>query len=722
MEAESVKAAKSVIKVALVGNPNAGKSSLFNRLTGLNQHVGNFPGVTVDKKQGAFKIDSAINATLTDLPGTYSLYPNSEDERIVLNILSNPQDKDYPDLIIYIADATNLERHLLLLSQVIDLNIPVILALNMIDVSRKEKQQIDLQLLIKQLGIPVIETNARNGEGIENLKEAIKILHSKKALSLEEANLENSSSPPFYQFNGSTNKIVTQLKERFEVQSDYQALLTLHHFKQLPYLEANQKTEINELIERNEFLSIKKQVDEIMDRFEKITPLVAKSVTSNINIEDETFTEKLDRILTHKLFGSVIFLSILLLIFQAIFAWTEFPMDLIDGVFASATEYLNSTLPDNAFTSLLTDGLIAGLGGILVFIPQITVLFLLIALLEEVGYMSRAVFLSDSLMRKFGLNGRSVVSLISGVACAVPAIMATRNIGNWKERLITIMVTPFMSCSARIPVFTVLIGFAVPRESFGIFNLQGLAMMGLYILGALAALFSAWVMKLILKSEEHSYFVMELPSYQTPHFRNVAMTVYEKVKAFVVEAGKIIMIISIILWFLASYGPGNKMEEVTQQTISQNDNKLSQEELEDLIASKKIEYSYAGYLGKIIEPAIKPLGFDWKIGIALITSFAAREVFVGTMATIYSVGSSGDDEGTVIERMQKEKNPETGELVYNAATSFSLIIFYLFAMQCMSTLAIVKRETNTWKWPIVQLVFMTGLAYLSSLLVFNLLS
>jgi ferrous iron transport protein B len=327
-------------------------------------------------------------------------------------------------------------------------------------------------------------------------------------------------------------------------------------------------------------------------------------------------------------------------------------------------------------------------------------------------------------MRKFGLNGRSVVSLITGVACAVPAIMATRNIGNWKERLITIMVTPFMSCSARIPVFTVLISFAVPQVYyFGFVNLQGLVMMGLYILGAAAALVSAWILKTMLKSEERSYFIMELPSYKAPHLRNVVMTVYEKVKAFVIEAGKIIMVISIILWFMASYGPGNSIEEAEKAVYDQYDTKsMTDTELYNLIASKKIESSYAGYLGKFIEPVIKPLGFDWKIGIALITSFAAREVFVGTMATIYSVGSESDNEDSVIQRMRKEINPETGKEVYNPATSFSLLIFYLFAMQCMSTLAIVKRETNSWKWPTIQLLFMTGVAYISSLLVFNLMS
>ncbi|MBX2840564.1 MAG: ferrous iron transport protein B [Flammeovirgaceae bacterium] len=703
---------QGLVKVALIGNPNSGKTSVFNRLTGLNQKVGNFPGVTVDKKTGSFSLNIENQAKLIDLPGAYSLYPTSVDERIVLDILTNKEDDLFPDVIVYVADATNLERHLLLLSQVQDLDIPIILALNMADLADKGGYKIDSAAITKKLGVTVVETNGRSGFGTSEIKKAI----------LNKFNTKESNCSRF-KFDNCTTKVIEEIKSSLSIENDYQAILYAHHYQNLGHLGGNEKSAIEEIIKKNSFSRIKAQVDETMARFDKIVPLVEKVVVNTSNTET-SFTEKLDKILTHKVFGSIIFISILLLVFQAIFAWSSYPMDLIDEGFAGLTELTKLVLPNGVITNLITDGIIAGLGGVLIFIPQITILFLLVALLEEIGYMSRAVFLSDSIMRKFGLNGRSIVSLISGVACAVPAIMATRSIGDWKERLITIMVTPLMSCSARIPVFTVLVGFAVPQEYyFGIFNLQGLVVMGLYIAGATAAILSAFVMKQLLKTSEISYLVMELPTYKMPHWKNVGITVFEKVKTFVFEAGKIILIISIFLWFLASYGPGDQMVQVEQQVATEaSAQNWSETKIEDEIASRKIEVSFAGYLGKAIEPVIEPLGFDWKMGIAIITSFAAREVFVGTMATIYSVGSSGDDEQSVVERMANEVDPETGELVYNQATSFSLLIFYLFAMQCMSTLAIVKRETKSWKWPTIQLIYMTGLAYFSSLIVYNIFS
>jgi ferrous iron transport protein B len=695
-------------KIALLGNPNAGKSSIFNLLTGLRQKVGNFPGVTVDKKLGTAFLSSDLSVTLVDFPGTYSLYPTSQDERIVTHTFTNPQDENYPDAILYIADITQLEKHLLLLSQVHDLGLPVLLALNMVDAARTENLSLDAKKIEKELGIKTATISGRTGEGIEELKASlIGIIEESKNYKLEN---------PFLRFSDEEKNIAASLYEKFPGTTDYQRILIAHHQKHLPFLTDEDRVFIQE---KAPVESLKYQVRETMQRFETIEPLVRKSITRTGDVPD-SLTDKIDDIVTHRIWGLFIFFGLMMLVFQAIFAWATVPMDWIDAGFGAVTNAVNEALPDTWYRSLLTDGVLAGISGVLIFIPQIAVLFFLISLLEESGYMARAVYLFDGLMRRFGLNGRSVVGLVSGTACAIPAIMSTRTIGNWKERLITIMVTPLISCSARIPVYTVLIAFVVPSVTvLGIFNAQGLVFMGLYMLGLFAALGSAWVFKKILKNEETSFLLLELPIYRRPIMKNVFLNVYEKTKTFVIEAGKVIFVISIILWFLASYGPTTAMDNaMTEATEIIETQSLDKSAANNLIASKKIEASYAGHLGKFIEPAIEPLGFDWKIGIALITSFAAREVFVGTMATIYSIGSDSD-EFAVRDKLREAKNPKTGKPVYNWVTSLSLLIFYVFAMQCMSTLAVTKRETKSWKWAAVQFIFMTAMAYFGSLFVYQ---
>ena len=695
-------------KIALLGNPNAGKSSIFNLLTGLRQKVGNFPGVTVDKKLGTAYLNSDLAVTIVDFPGTYSLYPTSQDERIVTNTFTNPQDENYPDAILYIADITQLEKHLLLLSQVHDLGLPVLLALNMVDAARAENLSLDADKIAKELGIKTVTVSGRTGEGLEELKAGlVEITTTSKNYELKK---------PFLRFSDEEKEIAASLASKFPQTTDYQRILITHHQKHLPFLTEEDRVFVQE---KAPLESLKYQVRETMQRFESIEPLVKKSVT-RVGDEPDSLTDKIDDIVTHRVWGLFIFFGLMLLVFQAIFAWATVPMDWIDAGFGAVAESVNNTLPDTWYRSLLTDGVIAGISGVLIFIPQIAVLFFLIGLLEESGYMARAVYLFDGLMRRFGLNGRSVVGLVSGTACAIPAIMSTRTISNWKERLITIMVTPLISCSARIPVYTVLIAFVVPSVTvWGIFNAQGLVFMGLYMLGLIAALASAWVFKKILKNEETSFLLLELPVYRRPIMKNVLLNVYEKTKTFVIEAGKVIFVISIILWFLASYGPtkamDNAMSEATEVIETQN---LDEGAADNLIASKKIEASYAGHLGKFIEPAIEPLGFDWKIGISLITSFAAREVFVGTMATIYSIGSDSD-EFAVRDKLREAKNPKTGKPVYNWVTSLSLLIFYVFAMQCMSTLAVTRRETKSWKWAAIQFIFMTAMAYFGSLFVYQ---
>jgi len=707
---------RQALKVALVGNPNSGKSSIFNFLTGLQQKVGNFPGVTIDRKAGQLKLSNQELIELIDFPGTYSLYPTSSDEKIMVQSFINPDDADYPDAIVYVADLTKLEKHLLLFTQIRDLGLPTVLALNMSDLMVSSGLSVDIDKLTKKLGVPVILVSGRSGAGVPDLKALlVEMVEGKLAAP--------DAGSGFYRLSQEEAKIATTLESHFPNHNPYQRIILAHHYKWLPFLKEDQKKIIEDEVNSLGFQDLALQVRETMQRFDNFTPIVQQSIKRK-GAEVSSLSERMDYILTHRIAGPLIFFITMLLVFQAIFSWANYPMDLIDIFFAKLTTGVSAILPPGWFTDLITEGLLAGLGGVLVFIPQIAILFFLISLLEEVGYMARAAFMFDRLMQFFGLNGRSIIALISGGACAIPAIMSTRTIANWKERLITILVTPFISCSARIPVYATLIVFAVPAKYYmgGLFSSQGLAFMLLYLLGIAAALLSALVFKYILKTKESSFLMLELPSYRMPVLRNVGLTVWEKVKAFTLEAGKVIILISLVLWILSSYGPGKSIEQARlagQETAREL--QLDEAATANFLASKEIEASYAGKLGKWLEPAIEPLGFDWKIGIALITSFAAREVFVGTMATLYSIGSDAK-ESTIRERMAMEVNPKTGEKVYSPAASWSLLLFYVFAMQCMGTLAVVKKETQSWKWPIIQFLFMTALAYLSSLVVFQMLS
>ena len=700
-------------KIALLGNPNSGKSSLFNRLTGLNQKVGNFPGVTVEKRSGICMLPNGESAEIIDLPGAYSIYPRTLDEQIVADILLDHHSPATPDKIVVIADATNLKRGLLLVTQIIDIGLPTILALNMMDLVSKAGISYDIIKLSTRLGIPVVPINARNGIGLEQLKKQITL-----PLPLAEK--------PMFAVWDEARKPVKELRDRIGVDNDYEAYQFLEQPKSLKFLGRKEQDVVDEVRTSYNFFPGKFQGAETIQRYSIIQDLLNEVTVKTANGSWKQNSKKLDKVLTHKVWGYVIFFGVLFLIFQSIFAWATVPMDFIDEQFANLRNYLQRVLPDGPLTNLLGDGIIPGIGGIVIFVPQIAILFAFIAILEESGYMARVVFLMDKVMRKFGLNGKSVVPLMSGVACAIPAIMATRTIDNWKERMITILVTPLMSCSARLPVFTILIALIVPnRTALGFFNLQGLALMGLYFLGFAAALGSAWVMKMIIRVKERSYLIMELPAYRIPKWSNVGLTIVEKTKAFVFEAGKVILAISIILWVMASYGPGDKMENARQHvTEATSGSGLSAQELDDKVAAYQLEHSYAGVIGKAIEPVIEPLGYDWKIGIALITSFAAREVFVGTMATIYSIGSvgNGDDNTPIKTRLREEINPDTGGPRFTPAVGLSLLIFYTFAMQCMSTLAVVYRETKGWKWPIIQLTYMTALAYISAFIVYQLFS
>ncbi len=705
---------KSSPTVALIGNPNAGKSSLFNELTGLRQKTGNFPGVTVDKKSGISLLDTDTEAIVVDLPGVYSIYPKSLDEQLVTDILANPTHPDYPDVVVVVIDASNLRRNLLLFTQIADLQLPVVLALNMLDVAKQQHQEINAVKLAMRLGVPVVRINARTGEGVPNLKKAISTQWREPVVA---GNL-------FFDPAADEPGLIADTRAKYGLENNYLALQYVIQHDGFSFLNRSQREGLDELIAQYNFSEPTFQARETIRRYELIAPVVADAVVDSRPLDQPTWSQRLDRILLHPIWGYVIFAFVLLLLFQAIFAWAQPFMDAIDNGVAWLNGSLKEELPKGPLTNLLTDGILAGIGGILVFIPQIAFLFLLVSVLEESGYMSRVMIIMDRIMRKFGLNGRSVVPLISSVACAVPAIMATRSIGTRRDRLITILVTPLMSCSARLPIYTILIALVVPdRYVLGLFSLKGLALMSLYLLGLVSALVSAWLLKLVLKTKERGFFIMELPTFKLPRWKHVGLTVVESVRSFVWEAGRVILAISIILWVLASYGPGQEMEQAEARVRQTYKNQpAGSPALENQVAAQRLESSYAGHFGHFIEPAIKPLGYDWKIGIALLSSFAAREVFVGTMATIYSIGASDAEDGSTIrERLLAERNPDTGGPMYTPALAWSLLVFYVFAMMCMSTLATTYRETRHWKWPTLQLVYMMVLAYGAAFITYQLM-
>lgn len=739
------------LKVALIGNPNTGKTSVFNQLTGLKQQVGNYPGITVEKKIGYCKLNENTKATILDLPGTYSLNASSIDENVVIELLLNKNDANYPDVAVVVTEVENLKRNLLLFTQIKDLEIPTILVINMADRMDYKGISLDIPYLQTQLNTKIALISSRKNQGIDTLKN---LIADYKTLSSEPC-LNASSIDPEYFDN---------LRHAFPKELLYKLWLVITQDVNFGNL---QRKEIEEKSFAKSNPELKKmQQKETIKRYQFINDVLKIGYQVDTS-KAKGIRAKLDKILTHKIYGYLIFFGILMLIFQSVFSWSSIPMDFIDESFASLSSFTKENLPPGVLTDLLAEGIIAGIGGVVIFIPQIAFLFLFISILEESGYMSRVVFLMDKIMRRFGLSGKSVVPLISGTACAIPAIMAARNIENWKERLITILVTPFTTCSARLPVYAILIALIIPNTKIlGFISLQGLTLMILYLLGFGMAIFSAYILNKVLKFKAKSYFVVEMPNYRLPLFKNVAINVLEKTKAFVFGAGKIILAISIILWFLGSNGSSEeyhnaetivkakidakglekfnqhyltdsiaKYEIALNDSVAKNIYKIDAKAVADSISERKtmlfekleeqevssykLERSYIGILGKAIEPVIEPLGYDWKMGIAVITSFAAREVFIGTLATIYSVDS--DEEVTIKTRMEQERNPKTGEKSFNFPTGISLLSFYTFAMQCISTLAVTKKETNSWKWPLLQLVFMSTFAYTVSMLAFQIL-
>jgi ferrous iron transport protein B len=711
------------VRIALIGNPNSGKSTLFNQLTGLRQKTGNFPGVTVDAKEGKMRLPGGREVLLIDLPGTYSLHPTSSDEKVVASVLTNPADPHYPDALLYIADATDIEKHLLLFTQLLDLGLPLVMGLNMADAAEEKGIRIDVAKLANYFKTPVVLLSARTGQHVDKL-----LAELDKNLSPDK---KTAVGMPFYRPTEQEKQIAEAVRQNCGIDNPYRALLLAHHYHWLPFLSAATRETIAAIVETKHFQSLRAQVNETLDRFDRFVPLVQEA-TQHPPAFPHTVTDSIDAVLTHRWWGLVFFFAVMLLVFQAIFDWSSYPMDWIEGGFGALDTWLKAALPAGWATDLLTDGILTGLSGILVFVPQIALLFLLVTILEEVGYMARVVFMFDKTMRRFGMNGRSVVSLISGSACAVPAIMSARTITNWQERLITIMVTPFISCSARIPVYLVLIGLAVPPVKIGIFGAPALVFGSMYALGVVAAFGTGWAMKKWLGVREPSYLALELPVYRLPHWKNVWLAVWEKTVAFISGAGKIILYVSVALWVLSRFGPGDAIGRATAQAQQEaQQRQLDDQQTDDLMAQRHLEASYAGLIGKTIEPAVRPLGYDWKIGIALFTSFAAREVFTGTLAVLYNLGSAEADvnsrtenaaKAALRDKMRAATFSDSGKPVYTLATSLSLLVFYALAMQCFSTLAVVRRETGSWRWAVFQFVLMSGMAYAGAWMVFRIFS
>lgn len=701
---------QNTVHIALVGNPNSGKTSLFNVLTGLNQKVGNFPGVTVDKKTGTMALNDGMVANIIDLPGTYSLYPKRLDEWVSYRVLMEQDTDIKADVYVVVVDASNLKRNLLFCSQIIDLKKPVVLALTMVDLAKQKGIQIDLSELERELGVPVVSVNPRKQKGIPQLK---------KAIEQTASNLYKIPARDFIDNKALASGPIMDVQEHLADLSDYEAIHFLINHEHFKLADSMQET-IESIERKHNFNHTKTQADEILQRYGRIKRVMQVAVAEPDPLEQTILTDKLDNVLLHRKWGYLILLGVLFLLFQSVFWLAQYPMDWIEVGFSYTSGWLSNNLPEVWWSDLLINGIVAGLSGILVFVPQIMILFGLITLLEDTGYMARISFLTDRLMRSVGLNGKSVMPLISGFACAVPAIMSARNIENRKERLLTILITPLMSCSARLPVYAILIALVIPNTFvLGFLSLQGLVMMGLYLLGLVTALVVSYIAKWFINIQEKSFFILELPTYRSPRWNNVVQTMINKAKIFVLEAGKVIMIISLILWGLSSFGPAGRMEAVERQyQQAKVENVLPVEQIERNYGSAKLENSWAGIMGKAIEPAITPLGYDWRIGISLITSFAAREVFVGTLATLYSVGD--DDEGMRLRDKMREARRPDGTILFTLATGISLMVFYVFAMQCMSTLAITRRETKTWKWPIIQFIYMTGLAYIMSFLAYQL--
>ena len=674
---------QKVKHILLVGNPNVGKSTIFNLLCNKNQKTGNYAGVTVASHQGTY-IHQGEEVEIVDLPGSYSIYPTSEDEAIFTKYLIEEQEK-YSG-VIYIADALNLKRSLLLFQQIKDLGIPVLVVLNQMDLAEKRGLHIDSIKLETLIGNRILETNAKANIGIEEIRNAIR------------NNEFSVSDKAFFDIPSENLGLVFKISRQINETNFYKVWTLIAADTYLGKLESV-KTQLNQE-DRKCMVPKRLQVQETIRRYQQIDGYMSQIISKKPQFK-ELLTEKLDKVLVHPILGYLVFALILLMIFQSVFFIAEYPMNWIDGSFAWLSQFTKTHLPEGPINSLLSDGIIPGIGGIVIFAPQIGILLYFLYLLEDSGYMARVIFLMDRFLRPFGLNGKSIVPLVSGTACAIPAIMSTRNIENVKERLITILITPFMTCSARLPVYSIIIALIFSDETIWGIQYKALALFAMYFLGFVTALISAFILKYFIKNKGKTFLVMDLPAYKMPLWTYDFKLVLGKVWEFITGAGKIILAVSVILWVLSYFGPKDEKQLFQVQS------------------EVKLENSYLAKIGRQMEPAIAPLGYDWKMGVGILSSFAAREVFVGTMSTLYSLDDEAEEQ-TVIEKMKADVKPN-GEKVFNFATGISILIFYAFAMQCISTIAVVYRETKSWKWTAIQLVFMSGLAYFVSMIAYQIL-
>ena len=674
---------QKVKHILLVGNPNVGKSTIFNLLCNKNQKTGNYAGVTVASHQGTY-IHQGEEVEIVDLPGSYSIYPTSEDEAIFTKYLIEEQEK-YSG-VIYIADALNLKRSLLLFQQIKDLGIPVLVVLNQMDLAEKRGLHIDSKKLETLIGNRILKTNAKANIGIEEIRNAIR------------NNEFSASDKAFFDIPSENLGLVFKISRQINEKNFYKVWTLIAADTYLGKLESV-KTQLNHE-DRKCMVPKRLQVQETIRRYQQIDGYMSQIISKKPQFK-ELLTEKLDKVLVHPILGYLVFALILLMIFQSVFFIAEYPMNWIDGSFAWLSQFTKTHLPEGPINSLLSDGIIPGIGGIVIFAPQIGILLYFLYLLEDSGYMARVIFLMDRFLRPFGLNGKSIVPLVSGTACAIPAIMSTRNIENVKERLITILITPFMTCSARLPVYSIIIALIFSNETIWGIQYKALALFAMYFLGFVTALISAFILKYFIKNKGKTFLVMDLPAYKMPLWTYDFKLVLGKVWEFITGAGKIILAVSVILWVLSYFGPKDEKQLFQVQS------------------EVKLENSYLAKIGRQMEPAIAPLGYDWKMGVGILSSFAAREVFVGTMSTLYSLDDEAEEQ-TVIEKMKADVKPN-GEKVFNFATGISILIFYAFAMQCISTIAVVYRETKSWKWTAIQLVFMSGLAYFVSMIAYQIL-